>query len=332
MDLSRSVLAAAVALLVAATSACTEPAPPKPRAGPHLFLSGKYGDLWRVAADGGVTHAKFRQLDPGDPQHHLLRRGRSLVGWGYETYLLDPDLEDPPKLLVDDSLFFIPSAHDDRVWITTEYRDPDTKGLVATVREVSLDGTVTVPDVRPPHGGWLEASLRSGLLFSRGGKRFVWDPETREVVFRFRSEDLGPTHEDLVVWCEARCETLHVTNAGTGEERTIDPPAGFGSFRAWEGEFSPDGETIALPVRAGERHAVQLALVDFDDGTATTVDGTATAEWFNFVEWSATGSHVFFTGAVAYESEERVVFVHEVGGSTRRLDVSVGKFFDAAAI
>lgn len=333
--------AVAVAVVVVATAVAwaavrpgTREELPRPAAetGPHLFLSGKYGDVWRVGVDGDVVHAKVPELDPGDPPHHLLRRGRSLVAWGYETYLLDRELESPPKLLVEDSLFFIPSVHEDRVWVTTEDDDPDTEGLVATVREVSVDGTVTVPDVRPPHGGWPEASLHSGLLFWRAGERYVWDPETDDVVFRFRSEDLGPTHRDLVVWCEFGCTTLHLTDVATGEETTIAPPDSFRGFRAWDGRFAPDGKTIAVPVvpdASGDR--VHLALVDVDAAAASVVPGTETGGFFNFVEWSASGSHVFFTGGGA--EEEREIFVYDTEeGAARELEVSVGDFYDAAAI
>ncbi|HEX2296295.1 MAG TPA: hypothetical protein VHN37_13430 [Actinomycetota bacterium] len=307
------------------------PRPARGDHGPHLFLSGKHGDVWRVSAEGAVTHAKVPELDPGDPPHHLLARGDALLGWGYETYLLDPALDRAPEVLVDDSLFFIPSAREDRLWVATE--EPGTNRRIASVREVTVDGEVTVPGVRPPGGGWPEASLEDGLVFFSRGRGVVWDPRTRRVVVRFPiAGDLGPTYGNVVAWCGPRCAELHLTDVSTGRDVVVSPPRGFRRFRGWEGAFSPDGSTIAVPLLAEDSHdVVLLGLVDVDDAVARAVPGTRTRELFNFVAWSASGSHVFFTGAV--DSGSRTIFVYRTDDAgARSLDVEVGEFYDAAAL
>lgn len=325
-------VAAALTWAAFDTSAPEEAQPLQARGGPHLFLSGKYGEVWRVDLAGGVVHAKVPELNPGDPPHHLLARGETLLGWGYETYLLDPALKNEPTELVDDSLFFVASAHEDRVWIATEDEDPTTKGLIAAVREITTDGDVTVEDVRPPDGAWPDGAVSAGLLMRPHRDLVVWDPRTDDVVYRFPAPgDLGPTHGDLVAWCEFGCSELRVTDVTTGTESVIAPPPGFWKFRGWDGAFSPDGATIAVPVSAkGGGKRVQLALVDVGRASARVAPDTETDELFNFVAWSDSGRHVFFTGA---EGDERTIFVYDTKTSEARVvPAEVGEFYDATAI
>lgn len=325
-------VAAALAWAAFGTGAPEEARPPAAESGPHLFLSGKYGRVWRVGLDGAVAEQHVRELNPGDPPHHLLARGETLLGWGYETYLLDPALEKEATELVDDSLFFVASAHEDRVWIATEDEDPTTKGRIAAVREITTGGDVTVGDVRPPNGVWPAAAVSAGLLMHPHGDLVVWDPRTDDVVYRFPARgDLGPTHGDLVAWCELGCSELRVTDVTTGRETVIAPPRGFWKFRGWDGAFSPDGATIAVPVSAkGGGKRVQLALVDVGRASVRAVPGTETDELFNFVAWSDAGSHVFFTGA---EGDERTIFVYDPKTSRVRIvPADVGEFYDAVAI
>jgi hypothetical protein len=308
-----------------------EPQRGAPRAarGPHLYLSGKYGRVWRVGVDGSVVTARIPALDPGDPPHHLLRRGDRLVGWGYQSYLLDPGLEEDPELLVRDSLFFIPSAHEDRLWVATEA--PGTNRRIATVREVTVDGRVTVPRTRPPGRRWPERALEAGLVFHDGDGWVVWDPVARRTVDRFDAEDLGPAHGNLLASCDSFCHDIAIRDVRTGRWRSVGPPEGFGAYAVWHAEFSPDGKTIAVPV-AKEALDARLALVDVDAATVSVVAGTKTAQLANFVAWSADGSHVFFAGGGRPDGDEEI-FVYEVGeAGARRLDVDVGEFYDAAAL
>lgn len=307
---------------------------PKPAAvesgtGPYLYLSGKYGDVWRVSAQGDVVHAQVDELDPGDPPHRLLARGDAIVAWGYETYRIDPDLREPPELLIDDSLFFIPSAHEDRIWIATE--EPGTNRRVATLREIDVDGRVTVPDVRPPsEGKWPVGAVRSGLVFHDDKGWFVWNPVTGEVVFRFAARDLGPSDGNYISSCSTFCHSLEVFDVTTGERIVVDPPDEWEAYAVWDGAFSPDGDTFAVPLLRDPDQG-RLALVDLASATVTEVPGTDSGTVSNLVAWSADGTHVFYTHATAAGDE--AIFVYEIGAErARRLDVDVGGFYDAAAL
>jgi hypothetical protein len=302
---------------------------------PSLYLAGD-GELWSTDLEGHVRHEKVSELSPGDAPYRIVRRGNRLVAWGYETYLLDPELEKEPQVLVKDSLIFIPSSHEDRVWVGIQERGNESGGLEA-VREVTTDGEVTVPDLRPPGGDWPERSLDNGLVFSAQGEKIVWDPKTGEVVFRFDADNLGPTHGNLIATCSGSCETMSIIDVATGSQATVEPPPGFAALDVWAGEFSPDGTSIAVPVRREVRDPespsseVQLALVDVATETARTIEGSNVGDVYNFVAWSPSGEHVFHTGLE--ESDERRIIVFRLGdNSARVLPASVGEFYGVAVL
>src|SRR5206468_3375510 len=131
---------------------------------------------------GSVRHLQLPELSPGDPPYRIVRRGDKLVLWGYKTYAFDPNADAAPRVLVEDSLVFMPSAAGDRVWVAVDSTDT---GHIGAIREVSVDGRVTVLDTKPPGGRWPVAALTSGLVFelSDGGLE-VWNPTTGEVIRR----------------------------------------------------------------------------------------------------------------------------------------------------
>ena len=78
-------------------------------------------------------------------------------------------------VLVRDSLFFVPSSAPDRVWVGIVEGSQDD-GRLTAVREVAIDGRVTVPDTRPPDGAWPVAAVDGNLVFQ---ERASWSCGTR---------------------------------------------------------------------------------------------------------------------------------------------------------
>jgi hypothetical protein len=306
---------------------------------PRLYLAGD-GELWIVdVATERVRHLALRQLAPGDPPHRIVRRGRRLVLWGYATYVADPGFRRPPRTLVSRSWFFMPSANPNRVWIAfLDRRSPATVRALRAVREITVGGRVTVPDVRPPAGRWPERALASGLLLSTGegdGGFALWDPVTRTVVRRLPSRaigDLGPAYGDVLASCPVPCRTLRLTDVRTGARHDVPAPRGF-RFEAWLAAFSPDGRQLAVPVHrdgAGESGPRSLALVEAARRTARVVPGSRVAPGYTLVAWSASGRHVFVTGGE--RGGERTITAYRLGATrARALDVAVGDFYDIAA-
>jgi hypothetical protein len=327
------------------------PAPPSaatsgPVSGPgeaHLFLAGDQ-ELWVVdVAGGSVRHRSLPQLSPGDPPYRIVRRGDKLVLWSYQTLTLDPgSATAQPSTLVRDSWIFIPSAAPDRIWVgILDPNSPETERRLKAVREVSVDGRVTVGDVRPPEGRWPVAATSSALVFQSHGsgpggldQLELWKPLTGKVLRRLPGEFPVASHGDLLAWCRQPCERLHVTNVATGEDVEVRPPAGTTAFAPYQGVFSPDGKLIAVPVRSDPAPTTQdpkwrLALVDVEKGTATLVQAP-TLQGYVFVDWSPAGTTVFITGGDRFK--ERTIFEYRLGtASARRLPVKVGDFYGMAA-
>lgn len=313
-----------------------------PAAGPgeaRLFLAGA-GELWVVdVAGGSVRHRRFPQLSAGDPPYWIVRRGDKLVLWSYQTLTLDPSSTGAqPRTLVRDSWIFIPSAAPDRVWVgILDPKSPETERRLAAVREVAVDGRVTVRDVRPPGGRWPVAATSSALAFEShgsgpgGDELELWNPLTGKVLRRLPGEYPVASHGDLLAWCRQSCARLHVTDVATGKEVQVRPPAGATGFAPEKGVFSPDGKLLAVPVRTGPRPTAarwQLALVDLAAATATPVTGTAVQDSV-FVDWSASGETVFLAGG---RWGDQGIFAYRLGtASARRLPVKVGDFFGMAA-
>ena len=301
---------------------------------PRLVLAGD-GELWVVdVAGASVRHRNLPQLSPGDPPYRILRRGDKLVLWSYQTLTMDPSGTAQPRVLVADSWIFIPSVTPDRIWVgILDPTSPETERRLAAVREVAVDGRVTVADVRPPQGRWPVAATRSALVFQSqgsgqgGGQLELWNPRTGKVLRRLPGDYPVASHGDLLAWCRQSCVRLQVTNVATGKQIQVRPPAGAAGFAPERGVFSPDGKLLAVPVRTGPMW--QLALVDVGTGTATRVKGAAVQQDYVFVDWSASGETVFLAGG---RPGDQRILVYRVGtASARRLPVKVGDFFGMAA-
>lgn len=305
--------------------------PPEPT---RLFLAGD-GELTVVDVDAGRARVhRLAELAPGDPPYRIIRRGNKLVFYGGDTYVLDPDLGSSPRKL-GDSWFFIPSARPDRVWLAIlDPASPETVRALAGVHEVSsIDGSVTVPDVRPPGGRWPLAAVGDALVFEdrRGGLE-IWDPVSREVTRRFPEAWLGPTHGDLLAWCDRDGRTLHVTNVTTTRDHAVAVPNGFVSFDCRKGAFSPDAISLAVPVAVASGYQADrsLALIDLAAGVASAVDGSRVEAGYVFVAWSSGGDRVFISGGERYKRRQLVEY--RLGESRAApLPINVPDFYGMAA-
>jgi len=302
----------------------------------RLFLAGD-GQIWIVDTHtDSVRHLDLPELSPGDPPFRIERRGDKLVLWGgYRTYVLDPADDSALKVLVRDSWIFIPSAVPDRVWVGVV--DPKSGGArrLAAVREVAIDGRVTVPDTRPPDGRWPVAAVQEGLVFQVPDEDTleVWDPHSGEVIRRLPGGFPLAWQGHRLAWCDAQCEEAHITDFSSGADRVIPLPQGIFHFKGYQGAFSPDGSVLALIGMTDEKYAradLQLMLVDVETGDAEAVPGTVVQPYYNFVDWSPSGDSVFITGGERFE-QRRLIEYRPDEGDVRVLPVEVGDFYGMAA-
>lgn len=272
-------------------------------------------------ASGESATVTVPELAPGDPPFHLVQTGGKLVFYGgAHTYSLDLDLKGTP-LDLGESWYFVPSGHEGRVWLTTlDLASPETVRDLEAVREVTVDGEVTVPETgRPPsRGPSIVAAVKNGLLFQDGDGLKVWDPLAGKVTMSLPGPFPADTHGNLVSWCRRGCPTLHVTDVATGEDVAILPSPSFRFEETYNGAFSPDGALLAVPAvtSAGthlEGHRHQVALVDVKAGTARLIEGSQLADDYPAMAWSPSGEWLFFAAGgrriMAYRlaSEEAIV-------------------------
>jgi len=306
----------------------TTPGTAAPRG--QLFLAGD-GEAWVIdPAIGTSRHLSMPHLPPGDAPHRVVRRGGQLVAWAYRTLVLRPDAGFAPDVLVPDSLFFIPSSEPDRVWVGIVDESQNDARLTA-VREVSVDGRVTVPDTRPPGGAWPVAAVDGNLVFQREGDLLVWDPSTGGEVDRLPGELPVAWGRSLLAWCDGACRSLNVRDLGSGGTLTIDPPVGATGFEALRGAFSPDGSILAVAVRLGDGEDAdrQLALIDASSGRTTVVEGGTVATPYVFIDWAPSGETVFITGG--QDAGSRRIVEYRIGDDAAHvIDVSVGDFYGMA--
>lgn len=333
-------MSALVALALAAVAAAcgSEPARAPSPERPQVFLAGD-GELWVVDVAGErAERLALRELVPGDPPVRISRRGDGMALWGHDVWRLDPRRPHRRlRRLVRDGLFFIPSAHPSRLWVALlDRRSPDTVKRLRAVREVGIDGSVTIADVRPPHGAWPQVAVRDGLLFQddREGT-YLWDPVHRQVIRRWDAGELGQAgaaHRDLIASCTHRCTAIRLTDAGTGAQRIATAPAGW-TLRVADAAFSPGGSTLAVPVERGNATrgaTARLALVDVSEARMRLIAGSRVASGYTFARWSRGGGYAFLTGE--RDSGDRVLVAYRIGEPrARRLHVELGPFYDAAA-
>jgi hypothetical protein len=287
-------------------------------------------------AGGESTTVSLPQLAPGDPPFHLVRTGGRLVFYGgSHTYALDLDLQGPP-LDLGESWYFVPSGREGRVWlIGLDLESPETVRDLKAVREVTVDGDVTVSESgRPPsRGPTIVAAVTDGLLFQEDDELRLWDPRTGEVTMRLPGPFPADTHGNLVAWCRQGCPKLHVTDVATGKDLAVSPEDSFRFEETYDGAFSPDGALLALPVVTSpgthlEGHRHQVGIVDVRTGTARLVEGSDLADDYPAMAWSPSGEWLFFgAGAgtiMAYRMGSEKASVLPVRAPASFIDMAAG--------
>jgi hypothetical protein len=298
---------AAVLALAAMLGACgsgelaTERAPPQPSG--VLYLKHlREPKITRIdLATGRETSAAFPELSPGDPPFNMILTGGRLVAYGREnTWAIDPGLQHDP-VDIGRSWYFVPSATQGRVWLTTlDPSSPATRRDLSVVREVTVDGRVTVPPGARP-AGWVDLATTAGMIVNAPANLEVWDPVTGDVRLRVPGPFPAATRGALLAWCPSGCHRLHVTDARTGNDRAIPPAEGSRFEETYDAAFSPDGRWLATPAVTGGRE--RLALVEVATGVARIVPGSR-LDAYRQIAWSPAGDWVFFgapgRGLMAY--------------------------------
>jgi hypothetical protein len=295
-------LAAWLSVLVLVGTACAEKTPAgggpaqatTTEAGTRIVFAWA-GELTAVDIEAGTSDTvEVPVLASGN----LVRRGNHLVFSGDSTtYALDAGtLTADPLVIADDSWFFVPSASPDRVWVVVrdEARSTASHFFFSEVREITAKGEVTATG--PAMGkAWMDGAVEAGVVFESNDDLVVWDPIDQQVVRSFGNPPMAASHGNLVVWCDAWCPELHLTDVLSGADRTVEPPAGYDRFDGWDGEFTPDGGLFAVPVGNPPRYegAGAAAIVDVATGDVGVIPGSEEEDGIPGLTWDPTGTRLF---------------------------------------
>jgi hypothetical protein len=272
-----------------------------------------------------------RRLDvsdfaPGDAQFALVRTGKGFVfRCGSGACALNDNLQGGSTTL-GDAWCFAPSATEGRVWLAFLDPDsPDTVRSMESVREVSLDGEVSVDSPLPPDRWHCPVgAVDQGVLFQDDEGLVVWDAESRKVVSRLPGPIPAATNGSLVAWCEQNCTGgLHLTDIGSGEDSVVEADDSF-QFQDYDGDFSPDGTLLALPVTTdNSEHPRQVAVVDVQARTVKLVEGV---EIRGPMAWASSGERLFIV-----VGEGRIAVYDLASGELHEVPVDVPDIFVLAA-
>ncbi|MEX1164186.1 MAG: hypothetical protein WEB03_11460 [Nitriliruptor sp.] len=208
-----------------------------------------------IAADGGTglraveldTGASItRQVEqqrPGDQPYRLWGLGSWLVvGWG-EIWAVGLDTATEPRLLGEAS-YFVPAAEPAELWLIDR---PDWRGDGGSATWTLVDHTGTrLHRVEAAAGSEVERGVPGGLaLRGDDGALHRYDTVTGEIDDLVGGTDarILDVTRDRLLWCEADCGTLQVSD----DRRTIQVDADEVT-EFLDGWLSADGTRIAAHV------------------------------------------------------------------------------------
>lgn len=292
---------------------------------------------------GSVVVHDVPALAPGDPPYRLVRRGGKLVFYGQTAegpaaFAFDPSTPSSP-IMIDEAWFFIPSPVEDRVWLAIlDESSPSTERALQSVREVTVDGLVTVDDIRPPDGRWPVGAVNDGLLFQGDQALEVWDVEAREFTAILPGLFPVATWQNRIVSC-IECDGLELIDLDTDTRLTLDLPPDVAYVASYGGAFAPDGRYVAVPgfltseESATETAGVGVVLVDFETGNASLVPGMSHAQKaYPQLAWSPDGEWLFYSVGAFYAETGQLFAFHPGDPTAYSVPVVLdGQYYGMAA-
>lgn len=268
--------------------------------GTALIVAGDYGEGIAVDLDSGIA----RSL-PGVRGADALAvvEDRLVFAGGQGLWSAPLDASASATLLTatpngrevgaNDTYDLVPSGDTGRFWVQSG-PIADAPGRSFLAGEHDLSGAVTVDPVdlgRSDRSLW-GATSEWVVIGAPGGSAEVFDRDGIEVRELPNLVDAGG---DRVVWGEPGERRLHVLDADTGEERTVDLPEGVDPSLG--GELSPDGRLLAVAVQTEQ--GLTIGALDLASGELSAPRGpTVGGEWGRPV-WSPDGRWVFAPAALA---------------------------------
>jgi hypothetical protein len=248
---------------------------------------------------------------------------------GRSTLVVGTDLGAAPVVL-GSSGYFVSSPAQDRVWLAIPAAGvvgPD--GALRAIREMTVDGEITLPDAAPPERSALLGVLPEGHVFrTPGGRVEVRDPARADPVLSVAADSVLGVGSGRLAWCTAGCLAVSVFEPGAARAWSIVRPADVVAFGE-TGAFSPDGRYVAVPVgvRGAQGLHGAMLMVAVDRQAAWVIPDSDGVPLDAPVAWSPAGEWVFFGRS------GNVLGAYRLGTTgVRRVPVDVGAVTALAVI
>jgi hypothetical protein len=238
-----------------------------------------------------VVRAPVKGQRAGDQPHRLLLVGYTLVVGRGELFAAPATGGQSRK--IGNATIAIPAEQPNRIWLV------DYPGAIGdgqpSLRLADVEGRIEVEVLGlAPEDGHPVAGALGGIVHETDNGLVVWDPATRRITRTLGSSSarvLAASH-GAVAWCEALCDTLHLTRVGQGDAVF----GGFGHLYS-NAQFSPDGRRLVVVrgpdpdcCRSDRSAANDLAVIDAIGGT--TVTGFRSAAPVDALSWSPAGDAI----------------------------------------
>jgi hypothetical protein len=214
-----------------------------------LFDDGIDGLTALYPDDRLVARSVVKGQRAGDEPYSMIRvADRLVVGWG-EPYAVDIVSREARSLGL--ATIFVPAAEAGRVWLI-DYGER-IGAHTPRVWQVDVTSGEVFGDPVEVNEGYPMIGIPDGLAMQTDSGLVLWTMDGGVV----RSLEAGSpawAHDvsgDSLVWCDADCAELRVTDTSTLVTRRYAPPPGYDRFRV-SARLSPSGDYLAALVSSRE--------------------------------------------------------------------------------
>ncbi|HAX82302.1 MAG TPA: hypothetical protein DCY40_07040 [Actinobacteria bacterium] len=253
-----------------------------------------------------VARSLIEGQRPGDEPFSMIRVADKLVvGWG-EPHAVDIASWEARSLGL--ATIFVPAVEPNRVWLI-DYGDR-IGAHTPRVWQVDVNTGEALGDPTEVTGGDPKFGIAGGLALQTDSGLVLWTMDGGVV----RSLEAGSpawAHDasgDVLVWCDAYCDELQLTDPSTLATERHRPPTGYDTFRS--ARLSPSGDYLAALVGGREEHTgAAIWLLNRRTGDVTVVADAETR--VDFLAWTPASDQLFASSS-SYRRDRTVIWRYDL--------------------
>jgi hypothetical protein len=271
-----------------------------------LFDDGIDGLTALYPDDRLVARSVVKGQRAGDEPYSMIRvADRLVVGWG-EPYAVDIVSREARSLGL--ATIFVPAAEAGRVWLI-DYGER-IGAHTPRVWQVDVTSGEVFGDPVEVNEGYPMIGIPDGLAMQTDSGLVLWTMDGGVV----RSLEAGSpawAHDasgDVLVWCDAYCDELQLTDPSTLATERHRPPTGYDTFRS--ARLSPSGDYLAALVGGREEYTgAAIWLLNRRTGDITVVADPETR--VDFLAWTPASDQLFASSS-SYRRDRTVIWRYDL--------------------